>query len=391
MVRHLDAAFTRIWTLNEEEDVLELQASAGMYTHLDGPHSRIPLGRFKIGLIALERRPHLTNDIAGDPRVHDKEWAKREGIVAFAGYPLVVEDRLVGVLAMFVKERIADATLNALASVASTIAQGIERKRAEENLKAYAARLNQSNRELQDFAYVASHDLQEPLRKVRTFGDRLNAKYAEALGEQGRDYLKRMEGAAARMQDLIDDLLELSRVTTNAQPFTPVDLNEVTQEVVSDLEARIEQIGGRVEVSRLPIVEADRLQMRQLLQNLISNALKFHREEEEPVVKVYSELLQEWEEEGSGRIADRRAYQIFVEDNGIGFDEKYLERVLAPFQRLHGRDAYEGTGMGMAICRKVVERHNGYITAKSIPGQGTTFIVTLPVRQSEENLEEKIS
>jgi signal transduction histidine kinase len=168
-------------------------------------------------------------------------------------------------------------------------------------------------------------------------------------------------------------------------------LNEVTQEVVSDLEARIEQIGGRVEVSRLPIVEADRLQMRQLLQNLISNALKFHREEEEPVVKVYSELLQEWEEEGSGRIADRRAYQIFVEDNGIGFDEKYLERVLAPFQRLHGRDAYEGTGMGMAICRKVVERHNGYITAKSIPGQGATFIVTLPVRQSEENLEEKIS
>ena len=391
MVRHLDAAFARIWTLNEEEDILELQASAGMYTHLDGPHSRIPLGKFKIGLIALERRPHLTNDIVGDPRVHDKEWAKREGIVAFAGYPLVVEDRLVGVLAMFVKERIADATLNALASVASTIAQGIERKRAEENLKAYAARLNQSNRELQDFAYVASHDLQEPLRKVRTFGDRLNAKYAEALGEQGRDYLKRMEGAAARMQDLIDDLLELSRVTTNAQPFTPVDLNEVTQEVVSDLEARIEQIGGRVEVSRLPMVEADRLQMRQLLQNLISNALKFHREEEEPVVRVYSELLQEWEEEVSGRIMEHRAYQVFVEDNGIGFDEKYLERVLAPFQRLHGRDAYEGTGMGMAICRKVVERHNGYITAKSIPGQGATFIVTLPVRQSEENLEERLS
>jgi PAS domain S-box-containing protein len=391
VVRHLDAAFTRIWTLNEEEDVLELKASAGMYTHLDGPHRRIPVGRFKIGLIALERRPHLTNDIAGDPRVHDKEWAKREGIVAFAGYPLVVEDRLVGVLAMFAKERITEATLNALASVASTVAQGIERKRAEENLKAYAARLNQSNRELQDFAYVASHDLQEPLRKVRTFGDRLNAKYAEALGEQGRDYLKRMEGAAARMQGLIDDLLELSRVTTNAQPFTPVDLNEVAQDVVSDLEARIEQIGGRVEVSRLPIVEADRLQMRQLLQNLISNALKFHREEEEPVVKVYSELLQEWEEEGSGRIADRRAYQIFVEDNGIGFDEKYLERVLAPFQRLHGRDAYEGTGMGMAICRKVVERHGGNITARSAPGQGATFIVTLPVRQSEENLEERLS
>ena len=386
IVRHLDAAFARIWSLNEEENVLELQASAGVYTHLRGAHSRVPVGKFKIGLIAQERLPYLTNDIAGDPRIHDKEWARREGMVAFAGYPLIVEDRLVGVLAMFAKERLAEATLNALASVVNTIAQGIERKRAEESLRAYAARLNRSNRELQDFAYVASHDLQEPLRKVRTFADRLDTKYGEVLGEQGRDYLKRMEGAAARMQGLIDDLLELSRVTTNAQPFTPVDLNEVVQEVVSDLEARIEQIGGRVEVSRLPIVEADRLQMRQLLQNLISNALKFHRQEEEPIVKVYSELLQEWKEEGSGRIADHRAYQIFVEDNGIGFDEKHLELVLAPFQRLHGRDAYEGTGMGMAICRKVVERHNGNITAKSTPGQGATFIVTLPIRQSKGNM-----
>jgi PAS domain S-box-containing protein len=386
IVRHLGAAFARIWTLNEVENVLELQASAGVYTHLEGAHSRVPVGKFKIGLIAQERSPYLTNDVAGDPRIHDKEWARREGMVAFAGYPLIVEDQLVGVLAMFAKERLTEATLNALASVASSIAQGIERKRAEESLRAYAARLNRSNRELQDFAYVASHDLQEPLRKVRTFADRLDAKYSEVLGEQGRDYLKRMEGAAARMQNLIDDLLELSRVTTNAQPFTPVDLNEVAQEVVFDLEAHIEQIGGRVEVSGLPTVKADRLQMRQLLQNLISNALKFHREEEEPVVKVYSELLQEWEEEGSGRTADRRTYQIFVEDNGIGFDEKHLERVLAPFQRLHGRDAYEGTGMGMAICRKVVERHGGNITAKSTPGQGATFIVTLPAKQPKGNL-----
>jgi PAS domain S-box-containing protein len=386
IVRHLGAAFARIWTLNEEENVLELQASAGVYTNLEGAHSRVPVGKFKIGLIAQERLPYLTNDVAGDPRIHNKEWARREGMVAFAGYPLIVEDRLAGVLAMFAKERLTEATLNALASVASRIAHGIERKRAEESLRAYAARLNRSNRELQDFAYVASHDLQEPLRKVRTFGDRLNVKYAEALGEQGCDYLKRMEGAAARMQDLIDDLLELSRVTTNAQPFTPVDLNEVAQEVVFDLEAHIEQIGGRVEVSGLPTVKADRLQMRQLLQNLISNALKFHREEEEPVIKVYSELLQEWEEEGSGKTADRRAYQIFVEDNGIGFDEKHLERVLAPFQRLHGREAYEGTGMGMAICRKVVERHNGDITAKSTLGRGATFIVTLPAKQPKGNL-----
>jgi len=356
-----------------------------MYTHLDGPHSRIPLGRFKIGLIALERRPHLTNDIAGDLRVHDKEWANREGIVAFAGYPLVVEDRLVGVVALFAKVQLSEATLGALASVADTIAQGIERKRAEENLRAYAARLNQSNRELQDFAYVASHDLQEPLRKVRAFGDRLKAKYAEVLGEQGRDYLERMEGAATRMQDLIDDLLTLSRVTTQAQPFTLVDLNEVARDVLSDLEARIDQVGGRVEVSGLPTVEADRPQMRQLLQNLIGNALKFHQEEEAPVVKVYGGPVQNRKEELNGGHAGDRAYQILVEDNGIGFDEKHLERVFVPFQRLHSRVAYEGTGMGLAICRKVVERHGGNITAKSTPGRGATFMVTLPVKQSEGN------
>jgi PAS domain S-box-containing protein len=261
-----------------------------------------------------------------------------------------------------------------------------ERKRAEDNLKSYASRLNQSNRELRDFAYVASHDLQEPLRKVRAFSDRLKAKYAEVLGEQGRDYLERMEGAASRMQDLIEDLLTLSRVTTEAQPCAPIDLNEVAQDVVSDLEERIDQLGGRVEVSGLPTVEADRAQMRQLLQNLIGNALKFHREDEAPVVNVYGGLVQNRKEEPNGGSVGDRDCQIFVEDNGIGFDEKHLERVLAPFQRLHGRDAYEGTGMGLAICRKVVERHNGYITAKSTPGQGATFIVTLPAKQPKGNL-----
>jgi len=385
IVRHLDVALARIWTLDEEENVLELQASAGMYTHLDGEHSRVPVGKFKIGLIAQERLPHLTNDVLNDPRVNDKEWARREGMIAFAGYPLIIEDRLVGVVAMFAREQLAEAALNTLASVVGTIAQGIVRKRAEESLKAYAARLNQSNRELQDFAYVASHDLQEPLRKVRTFADRLDAKYREVLGEQGRDYLERMEGAAARMQNLIDDLLTLSQVTTKAQPFAPIDLNQVAQEAVSDLEDRMDQLGGRVEVSGLPTIEADRLQMRQLLQNLISNAIKFHREGEEPVVKVYSELLQGWEEEGTGRTADRGACQIFVEDNGIGFDEKHLERAFAPFDRLHGHAVYEGTGMGLPICRKVVERHGGNITAKSAPGRGATFIVTLPAKQAKGN------
>ena len=259
----------------------------------------------------------------------------------------------------------------------------LERRVAERTaqLEAYAEKLRQSNRELQDFAYIASHDLQEPLRKVLTFGDRLKAKYGEALGEQGLDYLERMEGAAARMRDLVDDLLTLSRVTTQARPFVPVDLTEVAKEVVSDLEARIEETGGRVEVGELPTIEADRLQMRQLLQNLIGNALKFHKSGEAPIVEVRAEIFEERRGTGNRGPAKRELCRITVEDNGIGFGEEHLERIFMPFQRLHGRKVYEGTGMGLAISRKVVERHGGEITAESTPGQGATFTVTLPLVQ----------
>jgi two-component system sensor kinase FixL len=258
-----------------------------------------------------------------------------------------------------------------------------EHKQAEAALQAYAAKLERSNRELQDFVFVASHDLQEPLRKVQAFGDRLQNKYSEALGDQGRDYLERMQSAAARMQTQIKDLLAYSRVTTRAQPFTPVDLSKVAQEVMSDLEVRIEQAGGQVEVGGLPTIEADPDQMRQLLQHLIGNALKFHREGEPPVVKIHAESLNGQGEGAAGASAGDGLCQIMVEDNGIGFDEKYLERIFQVFQRLHGRSEYEGTGIGLATCRKIVERHGGSITAKSAPGQGATFIVTLPVTQSK--------
>ena len=251
-----------------------------------------------------------------------------------------------------------------------------ERKRAEEDLKSYARKLAQSNGELQSFAYVASHDLQEPLRKVRTFGDRLRTKYSGVLDERALDYLDRMEGATARMQDLIEDLLTLSRVTTKGRPFAPVDLGKVAREVLSDLESSVEQAGGRVEIGELPTIEADRMQMRQLFQNLIGNALKFHREGEPPVVKVHGELLKE-------RDGGKAFCRVIVEDDGIGFEEEHAERIFAPFERLHGRGAYEGTGMGLAICRKVVERHGGRIAATSAAGRGATFVVTLPVEHHD--------
>ncbi len=274
----------------------------------------------------------------------------------------------------------------------ATIFQDItERKRAEATLQAYAAELARSNRELQEFAYVASHDLQEPLRKVQAFGDRLKARFGETLGEEGRDYIARMHSAATRMQDMINGLLAYSRVTTKAQPFVPVNLAQVAREVVSDLEVRIEQTDARVEIAELPTLEADPTQMRQLLQNLIANALKFHREGAPPVVKVYQTSPPAPLLRGEGGAAPPPSQGggwgvgmvgIAVEDNGIGFDEKYLDRIFQPFQRLHGRSEYEGSGIGLAICRKIVERHGGTITAASQPGVGSTFIVTLPARQT---------
>lgn len=247
------------------------------------------------------------------------------------------------------------------------------RKKAESDLRALAERLAQSNRDLEDFAFIASHDLQEPLRKVLTFGERLKSRYAAALDEQGRDYLERMQGASARMQDLINGLLVYSRVTTKAQPLVPVDLGQVMREVIDDLEVRIEETGGRVEVGELLTVDADPLQMRQLLQNLVGNALKFRAEGVAPLVKVFAEG-----EPGSDKC------RIMVQDNGIGFDEKHLERIFGVFQRLHGRDKYEGSGVGLAVCRKIAQRHGGSITAHSAPGEGAAFIVTLPLRQQRE-------
>jgi light-regulated signal transduction histidine kinase (bacteriophytochrome) len=241
--------------------------------------------------------------------------------------------------------------------------------------------LSQSNRELQDFASIASHDLQEPLRKIRAFGDRLKHKCGDQLSDDGRDYLDRMQNAAERMQILINDLLTFSRVTTQAQPFKRVDLNVIVSEVLADLEVRIEEVGGTVTVADLPVIDADPLQMRQLFQNLIANALKFRKADEPPVVKIFAESTSTWADAGTWSLSNPDMWQFSVADNGIGFDEKYLDRIFTVFQRLHGRNVYEGTGVGLAVCRRIAERHNGRITAKSQPDCGATFIVTLPANQ----------
>jgi signal transduction histidine kinase len=245
---------------------------------------------------------------------------------------------------------------------------------SEERLQALAEDLQRSNRELQDFASVASHDLQEPLRKISAFGGRLKAKFGEALPADGQDYLERMMNAVERMSRLIEDLLTYSRVTTRAKPFEPLDLNIVVREVLGDLETRIQQTGGTVEVGELPTIEADPTQMRQIFQNLIGNALKFRREGVPPVVRVSAEIIQ---------TEDGPRCQIVVADNGIGFDEQYSERIFRVFERLHGREQYEGTGVGLAIVKKIAERHGGSVVAHGVLNEGATFTVTLPLRHPE--------
>lgn len=255
-----------------------------------------------------------------------------------------------------------------------------ERARAEtavrtqgEKLEIYARELERSNRELEQFAAVASHDLQEPLRKIQAFGDRLGTQFGKSLPEQGADYLARMLAAAARMRALIDDLLAYSRVMRKGRSFTKVDLGDVAREVVGDLEDRLQSTGGRVEIGALPTVEADRTQMRQLLQNLIANALKFRKPNLAPIVSVDSCC--------AGADGAATTCEISVRDNGIGFENEYHERIFNLFERLNGRNEYEGTGMGLAICRRIVERHGGVISAQSALGQGAQFHIRLPIHQ----------
>jgi PAS domain S-box-containing protein len=257
-----------------------------------------------------------------------------------------------------------------------------ERKRAEElvrqardaleiRVRERTVELEARNAELENFSFITSHDLQEPLRKVRVFGERLRLEYAAALGETGRDYLHRMENAAARMQTLIGDLLDYSQVSMGERAFAAADLGELARQAAQDFDHALAQAGGTIEIEALPQAVVDSALMRQLFQNLISNALKYRGQ---APLRVHISGARVTEN-------DRRMVAISIRDNGIGFDARYNDKIFQPFQRLHGKKAYEGTGIGLAIVRKVVERHGGTVTASSTPGQGACFTITLPVKQ----------
>jgi len=254
----------------------------------------------------------------------------------------------------------------------------LERIRAEDRATATATELRRSNEELEKFAYVASHDLQEPLRKIQAFGDRLLRKNREQLDDVGRGYLDRVLVAATRMRTLIDDLLTFSRVSSTIRPYVAVDLNVTLAEVLADLESTLAQAQGRVDAKRLPMVAADPLQMRQLLQNLIGNALKFAKPGEPARITIEATPLASLAGNADPPPPGFPGWRLSFADRGIGFDQVHERRIFELFQRLHGRDQYTGTGIGLAICRKIVERHSGAIHARGQQGVGTTFYVDLP-------------
>jgi PAS domain S-box-containing protein len=238
-------------------------------------------------------------------------------------------------------------------------------------LKEYTLKLERSNQDLEHFATITSHDLQAPLRKVIMFSEGLKATEADSLSETGKVYIARLQRATMRMQDLISDLLTLSRVNRKGSPFQPVDLNQVVAESLEELEAAIQESQGQVKVlNQLPVIEADSRQLQQVFLNLISNALKFQQPGQCPLVTLSSEIAAE-------------TCQIIVQDNGIGFEPKYAERIFGAFERLHSHEQYPGTGVGLAIVQKIIERHHGQITAMGEPNQGATFVLTLPVSQKQ--------
>jgi len=265
--------------------------------------------------------------------------------------------------------------------VAVTVRDITERKEATQAMAATNAELEQRNQTLREFAYIASHDLQEPLRKISAFADLMREDYQDAVDETGEYYLERMQDAAERMSTLINDLLAYSRVTTQTEPYETVDLNEILDNVCSDLEIRIREVGGRIEAEDLPRIEADPTQMRQLLQNLIGNALKFHREGVPPVVHVSATIEQA--EAPLDEIESAEVCRLVISDNGIGIEEKYADRIFTPFKRLYGRSQYEGTGMGLAICQRIAQRHGGRIELTPTSGPGSTFTVVVPTTQEE--------
>lgn len=374
LVRHLDAAFARIWLLNNEQQVLELAASAGLYTHLNGAHARIPVGSFKIGFIASVQKPHLTNNVQTDERVSDKEWARREGMISFAGYPLLVEGRTVGVIAMFARQPLEQDAIEALESVAPVIAQGIERKRTEADLREMQTELAHLNRVMTvgELAASIAHEINQPLAAMVW-----NANAAlRWLALNPPNLAKAHDSAELIIRDgdragqVIARIRALLKKTPPSK--TLLDVNEFINEVVALTQSEIVQHSIHLRVvlaNDLPKVPGDRIQLQQVLLNLIVNAVEamLTINDRERALLITS-----------GGFNDN-SVRIAVSDNGPGIDPQTVQHVFDAFSTTKP----EGMGMGLAISRSIIDAHGGRLWTEANEQHGATFQFTLPIAASD--------
>ena len=267
-----------------------------------------------------------------------------------------------------------------------------ERKASEEEVKHLnrqllenIASLEQANKDLDRFAFMASHDLQEPLRKIRMFSDRLALKYNDIMDDDGRTNIQRIHKAAERMQNLITDILTFSKISVDNPSFVDADMNVLINDVLVDLDEEIKGKNAKVVVEKLPTLSVNPSLMKPLFHNLIGNALKYCKKDSTPVVKISSEISAQLNGKSTPGVSHKFC-RIYVQDNGIGFDQKYAEEIFGMFKRLHHNSEFQGTGIGLALCKKIVEQHKGYISARSKVNEGSTFIVSLPLQQHQESL-----
>ncbi len=336
-------------------------------------------GRGPAGTSIRTGKPAVSQNAFTNPLfVPWRAEATRRGYASSLSLPIIVESNVIGALTVYAAEPDAfdEAEAGLLEKLADNLSYGVgavrlaqKRRRSEEELRNYAARLETTNAELQEFAFVASHDLQEPLRKIQTFCDMAARNCSSGLGAKTEDYLERIANSAARMRQLLHDLLEFSRITSKAEVFTTIDLGVAVREAAEIFDLVLRQTGCRLDLDGLPALEADQRQMIHLFQNLLDNSLKYRRDEA-PHIKI------------AGSAGCDGFCEIVLEDNGIGFDSQYADLIFKPFQRLHKRGEYSGTGMGLSICRKIVERHGGKICAAGNPGKGAVFTIRLPLKQS---------
>ena len=386
LVETLNVAFARIWTLDEQEQVLHLQASAGLYTHLNGPHGRVPVGQFKIGLIAAERLPHLSNAVIGDPRVSDQEWAKREGMVSFAGYPLLIEGRLVGVMAVFARHPLPPMTLDTMRAAAKAVALGIDHKQIERERERlllttqHAKELAEDALEARNaFLSSVSHDLKTPLTSIKGNAQMIQLRIKRGALSSPQDVtrlqqnLETIENSVKKMRTMIDDLLDLAQLQAGQKlEFDTSDENFVTlvERVVQEQQATTikHTLLFQTTVSELP-VSIDETRVERVVGNLLNNAIKYSPVGGEITIR----LFQEYSENVDWAV-------LALQDQGIGIPAADLPHIFEPFRRAdNSKGKIQGTGVGLTSAAQIIEQHAGTITVESEEGVGTLFTIRIPL------------